>query len=255
MTLHMIGVGLSDETDITLKGFETIKKADVVYLEHYTSKLKCHIDHLEKLYGRKIILANREMVENNFEQTILHDAQSKEVAFLVIGDVFAATTHASIYLEARKKRIPVYIINNASVLTAVGVTGLELYKFGKVTSIPFPGPGFEPNGFFNDLKRNQRIGLHTLFLLDLRPSDQRFMTANEAVGTLLEVGTSLKDKKTFTEQTLCVGCARLGATNQKIVFGEARQLSNIDFGPPLHCLIVPGKLHFMEEEILHLYHV
>lgn len=251
----MIGIGLCDETDITLKGLDVIKRAEVVYLEHYTSKLKCHVDHLEKLYGRKIILANREMVESNFEQTILHDAQTKEVAFLVIGDVFAATTHAGIFLEARKKRIPVYVINNASILTAVGVTGLELYKFGKTTSIPFKGPGFEPKGFFNDLKRNQRNGLHTLFLLDLKPTQQMFMTCNDAIKTLLEVGMDQKDKKTFTEETPCVGCSRLGATNQKIVFGPAGSLVNIDFGPPLHCLAVPGKLHFMEEDILHLYHV
>lgn len=255
MALHMIGVGLSDEMDVTLKGLEVIKNADVVYLEDYTSKLKCHVDHLEKLYGRKIILANREMVEQNFEQTILHDAQSKAVAFLVIGDVFGATTHTSMFLEARKRRIPVSVIHNASILTAVGVTGLELYKFGAVTSIPFKDENFTPKGFFDVLKKNLKIGLHTLFLLDLRPKQQRFMTCNDAIKTLLEVSKECTGTKAFNPDTLVVGCARLGSTNQKIAYGTASQLSNIDFGPPLHCLIVPGKLHFVEEEMLHTYHI
>lgn len=37
--LHLIGLGLSDETDITVKGLEIVKKADRVYLEAYTSIL------------------------------------------------------------------------------------------------------------------------------------------------------------------------------------------------------------------------
>ena len=37
--LYMIGLGLADETDITVKGLELIKKAERVYLEAYTSIL------------------------------------------------------------------------------------------------------------------------------------------------------------------------------------------------------------------------
>jgi len=38
MTLFMIGLGLNDEKDITVKGLETVKKCDFLYLEDYTSK-------------------------------------------------------------------------------------------------------------------------------------------------------------------------------------------------------------------------
>jgi diphthamide biosynthesis methyltransferase len=34
-----VGLGLSDETDITVKGLEVVKKASRVYLEAYTSIL------------------------------------------------------------------------------------------------------------------------------------------------------------------------------------------------------------------------
>lgn len=37
--LHLIGLGLSDETDITVKGLEIVKHAARVYLEAYTSIL------------------------------------------------------------------------------------------------------------------------------------------------------------------------------------------------------------------------
>ena len=37
--LYLIGLGLADETDVTVKGLELIKKVDRVYLEAYTSIL------------------------------------------------------------------------------------------------------------------------------------------------------------------------------------------------------------------------
>ena len=37
--LYLVGLGLSDETDITVKGLAVVKKAKRVYLEAYTSIL------------------------------------------------------------------------------------------------------------------------------------------------------------------------------------------------------------------------
>jgi diphthine synthase len=37
--LYLVGLGLADETDITVKGLDVVKKADRVYLEAYTSIL------------------------------------------------------------------------------------------------------------------------------------------------------------------------------------------------------------------------
>ena len=41
-----------------------------------------------------------------------------------MGDPFCATTHADIYLRAIKKGIIVEVIHNASIVSAVGCTGL-----------------------------------------------------------------------------------------------------------------------------------
>ena len=37
--LHLVGLGLADETDITVRGLEIVKKSERVYLEAYTSIL------------------------------------------------------------------------------------------------------------------------------------------------------------------------------------------------------------------------
>ena len=249
MALYFIGLGLNDEKDVTVKGLNLVKKADVVYLENYTAVLNCPVNYLEKLYEKKIILADRDMVEKNPEQTILKDAKDKNVAFLVVGDPFGATTHMDLLMRAKKAGIKTQIIHNASIISAVGITGLQVYKFGKTTSIPFPEKGFEPETPYDAIKENQKIGLHTLLLLDLRPKENKFMTINDAINTLLKIELK-RNEKVFTRDTFCIGCAKIGSLDQKIKAGKASELLRFNFGPGLHCLIVPGKLHFAEEEVV-----
>ena len=88
MVLNLIGLGLNDEKDITVKGLELVKKSKKVYLEVYTSKLNCSLKDLEKFYGKKIIEASREMVENKLD-SILEEAKNEEVSLLIVGDVFS----------------------------------------------------------------------------------------------------------------------------------------------------------------------
>lgn len=244
MALYLIGIGLNDEKDITVKGLEAVKKCDVVYLESYTSKLtKASVADLEKFYGKKIIPADRGLVENKAEE-ILSKAKSKDVALLVIGDPFGATTHVNLMLEAKKQKIEVKIIHNASILNAVGSVGLELYKFGHVTSIPFDNKNVKtPVKVFN---KNYKSGLHTLFLLDLDPKNDRYMTVSEAVDYLL--------KNKVDENVVGVGCAAVGSDNSEIKVGKLNDLKSCKLKKFPQCLIIPAeKLHFIEEEALKLY--
>ncbi|HLD79646.1 MAG TPA: diphthine synthase [Candidatus Nanoarchaeia archaeon] len=251
MTLYLLGIGLSTEKDITVKGLEIIKRCDKVYLENYTSLLQCSLSDLERFYGKKIILADRATSEQK-EEEIVKEAKTKEVAFLVIGDPFSATTHIELFKLAKEKKVPVEIIHNASVLTAVGITGLQLYKFGKTTSIPFieDHPNLETP--YTVLKENQQSGLHTLFLLDLKPDQERFMTVNQAL-EILENIEARKKEKVIKKNMFVVGCARLGSNNAIIKAGPLEKIKTLDFGNPPHCLIIPGKMHFMEEEVVKFY--
>ena len=251
MTLYFIGIGLNDEKDISIKGLETVKKADLVYLENYTSKLNCGLNFLEKLYGKKIILADRNLVESGAEKTILANAKTKEVAFLVVGDVFSATTHMDLYLRAKRHGIKTRVIPNASVLTAVGITGLQLYKFGKTASIPFYNENVETP--YDALALNQKNNLHTLLLLDIKEYSNDSLTISEAIRYLLKVELK-RGERIFTDNTLCIGCAKLGSLDQIVKAGKAKELLKFDFKNGMHCLIIPSKnLHFMEEEALKLY--
>ena len=240
MTLYFIGLGLSNEKDITLKGLETIKKCNVIYLESYTSILQCSVEDLEKQYNKKIIPANRDIVEKKAEQTILKDAKNKEVAFLVIGDPMCATTHTDLLLRAKKQGIQTKIINNASIISAIGITGLEVYKFGKITSIPFDNENIKAP--YEVMQNNLKNNLHTLFLLDLNLEKKEFLKIKDAIEYLIKQG--------MPEDQLCLGCARIGSDNPTIKKGEAKNLKNIDFENPPYCLIIPAKLHFIEEEAL-----
>jgi diphthine synthase len=247
MALYFIGLGLHDEKDISIKGLEAVKKCDVLYLEHYTSTLSCSKEALEKFYNKKIILASRSMVEQDAEQTILKDAESKNAGFLVVGDPFSATTHSDLYMRAKKAGIRCEVVHNASVISAVGVTGLQVYKFGKTTSIPFHNDNVTTP--YDVMKDNQKMGLHTLFLLDLDPIGNRYMSVQDAIRYLLNVALK-KGDGAFKESTLCIGCSQLGSDKQLIKAGTAFQLLKVAFSKPPQCLIVPGKLHFMEEEAL-----
>jgi len=249
MPLYFIGLGLNNEKDISINGLEAVNKCDLAYLENYTSVLSCSKGSLEKFYNKKIILANRNMVESDGNE-IIKNSKTKNVAFLVAGDPLVATTHIDLFLRAKKEGVKCHIIHNASVINAVGITGLQLYKFGKTTSIPFENENVETP--YDVLKGNLSLGLHTLFLLDLNPEDEKFMSVNDAIRYLLKVELK-RNEKVFSEKSLCVGCARVGSENQAIKSGSARDLLKFDFGKQVHCLIVPGKLHFMEEEALGIY--
>jgi diphthine synthase len=248
MALYFIGIGLNDEKDISIKGLELVKNADFIYLENYTSKLNTPISYLERSYNKKIILADRALVEINSDKTILEQAKTSEVAFLVVGDVFSATTHMDLYLRAKKMAIKTKVVHNASVLTAVGITGLQLYKFGKTTSIPFANENVEAP--YDVLMMNQKNNLHTLFILDLLQDSNDSLTINDAIRFLFRVELK-RGEKVFTDNTLCVGCTKLGSLDQIIKAGKARDLLKEDFKNGMHCLIVPSKrMHFMEEEAL-----
>lgn len=251
MTLHIIGIGLTDEKDISVKGLEIVKRCSTVYIENYTSLLQCSLHDLAKYYGKELIVADRNTSEQGDEEIVL-EAKEKEVAFLVIGDALSATTHIDLYKLAQEKNVPVHVIHNASVLTAVGVTGLQLYKFGKTTSIPFLEDFPQLESPYTLIKENKEKGAHTLCLLDIKKDQERFMTVNKALEVLEDI-EKRREEKLIHDDLVVVGCARLGSSTQVIRSGKIKDMKCFDFGSAPHCLIIPGKLHFIEEEMLALW--
>ena len=56
----------------------------------------------------------------------------------------------------------------------------------------------------------------------------------------------------YTESSIAVGLARVGSANQQIVCGSMKELLSHDLGPPLHSLVIPGHLHFIEKDMLRI---
>lgn len=208
------------------------------------------------------------MVESHAEE-ILNPAVDKKVAFLVVGDPFGATTHSDLYIRARDKGIEVEVIHNASIMNAVGCCGLQLYRFGHTISVPFFTDTWKPNGFYESIKSNMNLDLHTLVLLDIKVKEPdfkammkgitrfeppRFMTVNQCLEQLLEVEETKKEG-IISNDLKVVGLARIGQSDQRIIYGKIEELIKCDFGKPLHCVIIPSKLHDMEEEMLNLFKV
>ncbi|HII17144.1 TPA: diphthine synthase [Candidatus Woesearchaeota archaeon] len=241
--LYLIGLGLFDANDISLRGLTAVKSCSLLFLEGYTSKLSCPVTELEKLYGKKVTMCDRAMVEQQGEELIVLPAKHADIAFLVIGEVFSATTHSSLFLDAKKHKVNVQVIHNASVLTAVGVTGLELYKFGRVASIPFHHA--DVTSPVEVMKQNQRMGLHTLFLLDIEPSIERYMAAAEAASYLVGRG--------IPGDTKAVVCGALGSAAPRIRYLSLAEIKDLNVQVFPQCLIIPGRLHFMEEDMLSLF--
>ena len=67
----------------------------------------------------------------------LEKAKTNKVSLLVVGDPFSATTHIDLYLRCIHEGVKVEVVNNASILNSIGITGLSLYRFGETVSIPF----------------------------------------------------------------------------------------------------------------------
>lgn len=264
--LYLIGLGLSYESDITVRGLETVKKCKRVYLEAYTSILMAaNQESLEKFYGREIILADRELVETGSDD-ILKDADKEDVAFLVVGDPFGATTHTDLVIRARELGIKVETIHNASVMNAVGACGLQLYQFGQTVSLVFFTDSWKPDSFYGKIMENRKIGLHTLLLLDIKVKEQsienmargrliyeppRYMDIATAAQQLLEI-ESIRQEQAYTPNTPCVAISRLGSPTQTFKAGTLQELSKYDSGEPLHSLVMLGRqVHELELEYLY----
>ena len=236
--LYLIGLGLELE-DINLKTLDAIKKCKKLYLESYTST-GAKINELKKLLKKNLIIAERELIEDKSSK-ILKEAKKENVAILVYGDPLIATTHINYPIEAKKLKIKVKIIHNVSVLNMVAETGLMPYNFGKTTSIPFNYDNI--NTPLEVIKNNLKLGLHSLVLLDLDPKNNKYLTINQALIYL--------NKNGIKGNT--VACASLGTSKQRIKYGKIEEVLKLKFNSFPQCLVIPGKLHFREEEALELW--
>ncbi len=244
--LWFVGLGLSDERGLSDRAREVIRGAGAVFAEEYTAVAPPGtLERLGHTLGRPITTLDRPRLES--ERPIVEALDRfGSVALLVPGDPFAATTHVQLRLAAERAGHRWHYVPGASILTAaIGYLGLMHYRCGRTVSLPLPAPGFEPTSPLEQIEGNRSRGLHSLLLLDLAPEEGRYLTADRALALLRERDPS--------GAILPVGvpvavAARVGREDADGWFGPLETLARVDFGPPMHAVVVPApELHFEEE--------
>jgi len=233
--LYLIGLGLNVD-GISKFGLEIAQRCKRVYLENYTVDFPYTIGELGEKIQKKILPADREKVEG---LSIVDEAAKMDVALLVYGSPLTATTHITLIQEAKRLGIRSKVIYNASILDAVAGTGLQLYKFGKIASMPAWKPSFTPDSFMELVKENQSINAHSLILIDIGLDIQN---------ALMQLEKSAENHKIKLKKIVL--CQAMGTKHQKIFYRKLEDLKEFDGVRKPYCIIIPGKLHFVEKEVL-----
>lgn len=249
MGIVFIGAGLGCFEGMSLEAVKAVKECDVIYLDTYTSIWSA--DFVEKLgeICSRLVLADRKLLED-YVHKIVDEARKKEVGIVVPGDPFVATTHSAIRTLAHRKNVPVKIIHGTSVFSsAISMSGLHIYKFGKTVTVPKTRDVIQLKQVLKIIEDNLSLGLHSLVLLDTAEGG---LSVSEALELLSEASIQF-GVKWFSKDHLAVAIARLGFPDSKIIAGTVRKIIETPLPPPPHCVIFPSKLHFSEKEAILTY--
>ena len=230
---YLIGLGLNEKS-LSLEAIEALKKCKKIYFEAYTIEMPFSIEEVEEIIGKRIISLTRLMVEN---EKFIEEGKHQDIALLVYGSPLIATTHISLILKCKKENIKYKVIHNASILDAISESGLQIYKFGKTASMPKWNEKYKPDSFIDIIKENKKINAHTLILVDIE------LTFHDA---LKQLEQACKGKVKLEKIVIC---SKLGTDENRILYDEVENLYQEEVYAPF-CIVIPGKLHFIEEEAL-----
>lgn len=233
--LYIIGLGLN-ERSMTKEGLDALSKCKKIYLEEYTVDFPYTKHQLEEILNKKLISANREKVES---LSLVDEANKLNVALLVYGSPLTATTHITLVDECKASNVRYKLIYNASIFDAVAESGLSLYKFGKVASMPAWKKSFEPTSFMQIVKDNMSIEAHSLILIDIGLSFDK---------ALEQLKIASQEYKIPLKRL--VVCQAMGTRDRKVLFRPLSEMEGYDGVKSPYCIILPSKLHFVEKEVL-----
>ena len=248
--LWFIGLGISGFKSIPSEGLEVLSKADIVYLEQFTSPIgESDLTKIKNATKGEFKLAKRWLVEDGSE--ILKNAKKKKVALLAYGDPYIATTHIELRTRAIEDKIKTHSIHAASSLTSmIGECGLHFYKVGRIATIMSEMKSLTTPYYV--IYKNIIDGNHTVLLLEYNQDKDFFLDPKDALNGLLETEKG-QARKVISSSTYVIIASRIGFKDQKIISGKISSLKKIDFGKPPHTVIIPGRLHFTESDALKLF--
>ena len=245
--LWFVGLGISGFKSIPSEGLDILSKADIVYLEQFTSPIeKSDFDKIKNITKGEFKPAKRWLVEDGNE--ILQNAKKKKVVLLSYGDPYIATTHIELRTRAIKEKIKTYSIHASSSLTSmIGECGLHFYKIGRIATIMSEMKSLTTPYFL--IYKNIIEGNHTVLLLEYNQDKDFFLDPKDALNGLLETEKGQR-RNVIRSSTFAIIASRIGFKNQLIISGKISSLMRKDFGKPPHTVIIPGRLHFTESDAL-----
>ncbi len=250
--LWFVGTGINGYKGLSLAAVEVLKDCDLIYVERFTSLLSdSDMASLASLLGKQVRPVQRWFVEDGRE--ILDAAASRKVALVTYGDPLIATTHSELRIRAAKKSIKTGVLHAASGIASImGQTGLHMYKFGRtVTMMSEPKSAIS---VYNTIFDNLLAGNHTLILAEYSYDEKAtpFFLGPETIFKMLLDVENDQRQGMFSENTFAVVASRVGADDQRLASGKVKSLAGIDFGSGPHSVIIPGTLHFTEEDAMAL---
>ena len=245
--LVFVGLGLGDR-GISLAGLDAIKASDTTFFERYTSPPSpTLVRDLEAATGKTVSVVAREYVEDG--KAILERASASKVVLAVQGDPMIATTHNDLRVRATSRGIRTSVIHGATIpAAAASESGLHYYKFGGTITFTRESASHHQD-VYQRIHRNLLEGQHTLLLLEYDVERGEGVEPAFVFERLLDAEKNFK-REVLSEGTLAVVLGRVGMKDEAVVGGLMGSLRERSFGPPPHCVIVPGRLHFTEEEAL-----
>ena len=222
--LWFIGLGISGFKSIPNEALDVLSKADIVYLEQFTSPIgKSDLSKIKNSTKGEFKLANRWLVEDGKE--ILENSKKKKVALLSYGDPYIATTHIELRARAIEEKIKTFSIHAASSLTSmIGECGLHFYKVGRIATIMSEMKSLTTPYYV--IYKNIIEGNHTVLLLEYNQDKDFFLEPNNALKGLIETEEGQK-RNVITTSTYAIIASRIGFKDQTIISGKILSLIHI----------------------------
>ncbi|HUT05167.1 MAG TPA: diphthine synthase [Nitrosopumilaceae archaeon] len=245
--LWFVGLGISGAKSISLEAQEILSKADIVYLEQFTSPIgKLDLAKIKKMTKGEFKSAKRWLVEDG--QEILKNAKRQRVVLLSYGDPYIATTHIELRTRAIQEKIKTQSIHASSSLTSmIGECGLHFYKIGRMATIMSEMKSLTTPYYV--IYKNIIEGNHTILLLEYNQDQDFFLDPKDALLGLIDAEKGQK-RNVVNSSTYAIVASRIGFKNQSITSGKISSLQKMDFGKPPHTVIITGQLHFTESDAL-----
>ncbi|GAY25137.1 hypothetical protein ATG_03400 [Desulfurococcaceae archaeon AG1] len=248
--LYIVGLGLSPSM-VSMLAIETLRSCDHVFYEEYTSiPSEGSIKDIEILTGKGFEkLSRRDLEDLSAIEIFTRLDKGEKICLASWGDPLTATTHIYIASEAvRRGHGYTYIPGISIATTALGFSGLMIYRLGRVMTMVRPRSSEEAGEIYGKIRRTLDQGMHVLLLLEMDVEKGYYMKIHEACEILLKISKDLGDKD--LEGRKALGLAGLGSRSQKICYASIKDLSKIVIEKLPQSILILGQPYFTEQEYI-----